>query len=114
MTYENVDLMKELKSKIEELQQELSRYKGVVARYDIPEEEFGAISDIELICRNELHKLKETSDRTSGILEDEEVKALDTITKVLYRETGDIKKKGVKKEKADVKDLLKILEKNNG
>ena len=97
-----------LKKKVAELEMELAKAHSILRDNDL-EEETANISDAEIVCVNEIHKLKVASDH--GILTLEDVKVLDLLVKNLLAIRGKPaeekkdKKKGVK----TVAELLSIV-----
>lgn len=113
-TYPELDSLEieRLKNKISELEIELSKAKAVLKDNDLLED-VSVVSEEEIICVNEIHKLKLASDK--GILTFEDVKILDLLVKNLLAirgksvaEVKPSKKKGTK----SVAELLSIVGKN--
>ena len=98
-----------LKKKVAELEMELAKAHSILRDNDL-EEETAKVSDEEVICVSEIHKLRVASD--NGILTLEDVKVLDLLVKNLLAirgkpapETKGDKKRGVK----TVAELLSIV-----
>lgn len=97
-----------LKKKVVELEIELAKAHSILRDNDL-EEETANISDAEIICVNEIHKLKVASDH--GILTLEDVKVLDILHKNLLLARGKPveEKKDKKKGAKSVSELLSIV-----
>lgn len=97
-----------LKKKVAELEVELAKAHSILRDNDL-EEETANISDAEIICVNEIHKLKVASDH--GILTLEDVKVLDILHKNLLLARGKPveEKKDKKKGTKSVAELLSIV-----
>ena len=102
--------IKQLKKKISELEIELTKAKKILKDNELSDET-SLISDEELICINEIHKLRIASD--NGILTFEDVKVLDLLVKNLmvirgkpFLEEKKVSKKGTK----SVAELLSIVD----
>jgi hypothetical protein len=98
-----------LKKKVAELEIELAKAHSILRDNDL-EEETANISDAEVICVNEIHKLKVASDH--GILTLEDVKVLDLLVKNLLAIRGKPieEKKDKKKGTKSVAELLSIVD----
>jgi hypothetical protein len=99
-----------LRKKIVELELELSKAHSLLQDNDLYEE-LPTTSDEEVICVNEIHKLRIASD--NGILTLEDVKILDLLVKNLLAIRGKPaeEKKDGKKGKKSVAELLSIVDK---
>lgn len=97
-----------LKKKVAELEVELAKAHSILRDNDL-EEETANISDAEIICVNEIHKLKVASDH--GILTLEDVKVLDLLVKNLLAIRGKPveEKKDKKRGTKSVAELLSIV-----
>lgn len=98
-----------LKKKVAELEIELAKAHSILRDNDL-EEETAKVSDEEVICVSEIHKLRVASD--NGILTLEDVKVLDLLVKNLLAirgksapDTKESKKRGAK----SVAELLSIV-----
>lgn len=98
-----------LKKKVAELEIELAKAHSILRDNDL-EEETANISDAEIVCVNEIHKLKVASDH--GILTLEDVKVLDILHKNLLLARGKPveEKKDKKKGTKSVAELLSIVD----
>jgi hypothetical protein len=98
-----------LKKKVAELEMELSKARSILRSNDL-EEETANISDAEVVCVNEIHKLKVASDH--GILTLEDVKVLDILHKNLLLARGKQveDKKDKKRGTKSVAELLSIVD----
>ena len=110
-TYPELDSLEieRLKNKIAELEMELSKARSILRSNDL-EEETANISDAEIVCVNEIHKLKVASDH--GILTLEDVKVLDIWHKNLLLARGKQveDKKDKKRGTKSVAELLSIVD----
>lgn len=105
--------IKSLRKKIQELEEENIKLKQVLKDNDLLDELDSAVntmSNEEFICVNEIRKIKELSE--NGFLEEEDVRKLDILYKNLraIRGQSPIEKDSKKTKKADVTELLKIVE----
>lgn len=111
-TYPELDILEieRLKKRISELEFELNKARTVIKNNNL-EDESNNISEIEIICINEMHKLKIASD--NGILTLEDIKALDILHKNLLLARGRPveEKKDRKKGAKTVAELLSIVDK---
>ena len=98
-----------LKKKVAELEMELAKAHSILRDNDL-EEETANISDAEIVCVNEIHKLKVASDY--GILTLEDVKVLDILHKNLLLARGKPveEKKDKKRGTKSVAELLSIVD----
>ena len=101
--------IKSLKKKISELEIQLAKANSIIKDNGL-EEETCSISDEEIICVNEIKKLKQASD--NGILTFEDVKILDLLVKNLLEIRGTLpqEKKSKKKGVKTVAELLSIVD----
>ncbi len=110
-TYPELDSLEieRLKKKVAELEMELSKARSILRSNDL-EEETANISDAEIVCVNEIHKLKVASDH--GILTLEDVKVLDILHKNLLLARGKQveDKKDKKRGTKSVAELLSIVD----
>lgn len=110
-TYPELDSLEieRLKNKVAELEMELSKARSILRSNDL-EEETANISDAEIVCVNEIHKLKVASDH--GILTLEDVKVLDILHKNLLLARGKQveDKKDKKRGTKSVAELLSIVD----
>jgi hypothetical protein len=103
------ELEKKIKQLIEKNQnivKENVRLKRTLQEYGI--EEISDMTDVEIICIQEIKKLKELSEFSS--LTQDDAKTLDILHKNLRMARGEIVKKEPKGNKASISDLLKIVE----
>lgn len=104
--------LKALKKRILELEREVAKLVDIIKDNDLEDEIEGMdhTSDEEFICINEIHKLKELSDK--GLFTQDEAKTLDILYKNLrmIRGLSSDKPKGKAKE-ADIGKLLEIVTK---
>ena len=109
-TYPELDSLEieRLKKKVAELEIELAKAHSILRDNDL-EEETANISDAEIVCVNEIHKLKVASDH--GILTLEDVKVLDILHKNLLLARGKPveEKKDKKRGTKSVAELLSIV-----
>jgi hypothetical protein len=105
---DSIEIQK-LKKRISELEIELSKAQAILKENDLIEN-VSQVSDEELICVNEIHKLRIASD--NGILTLEDVKILDILVKNLLAIRGKPveEKKDSKKGKKSVAELLSIVD----
>lgn len=112
MNFPEIDSLEieRLKKKVAELEIALLKARAILAENDL-EDEAPAISDEEVICVSEIHKLRVASD--SGILTLEDVKILDLLVKNLLaiRGKGISEEKPKKKGTKSVAELLSIVQK---
>lgn len=106
---DNLEIEK-LRKKIVELELELSKAHSLLQDNDLFED-LAPTSDEEVICVNEIHKLRVASD--NGILTLEDVKILDLLVKNLLAIRGKPleEKKDRKKGAKSVAELLSIVDK---
>lgn len=106
---DNIEIER-LRKKIVELELELSKARSLLQDNDLYES-LPTTSDEEVICVNEIHKLRIASD--NGILTLEDVKILDLLVKNLLAIRGKPveEKKDKKKGAKSVAELLSIVEK---
>jgi hypothetical protein len=99
-----------LKKKVAELEMELAKARSVLKDNDLEEQALN-VCDAEVICVNEIHKLKIASD--NGILTLEDVKVLDILHKNLLLARGKPieEKKDKKRGTKSVAELLSIVDK---
>lgn len=100
---------KVLRSKINELESELVKFKKIIKDNDLdgefePED---LMSDEEFVCVNEIKKLKQLSEQ-SGLTKDD-VQSLDILHKNLRMIRG-MKPEKKNKKKANISELFKIVE----
>ena len=98
-----------MRKKIGELEKEVVKLQTIIRDNDIDIEDIPDMSDEELICRQQISKLKEISD--SGItFSKEDAQIFDTLVKDLrlILTGGSTSRKVKRKSKAEVKDLLSI------
>ena len=101
------DIISELKDRLSKTIEENTRLRIILDDYAIDINEGKYISQEELICKQEVDRLMEISS-TVG-LEDDDIKNLEIITKVLDRIKNGNKKKATKKgKKTDIGKLLSI------
>ena len=104
--------LKALKKRILELEREVAKLVEIIKANDLEDEidNIDHTSDEEFICINEIHKLKDLSDK--GLFTQEEAKTLDILYKNLrmIRGLSSDKPKGKVKE-ADIGKLLEIVNK---
>lgn len=105
---DNVEIEK-LKKKVLDLEIQLAKAHSIIKDNGL-EEEVPSISDEEVICINEIKKLKVASDK--GILSFEDVKILDLLVKNLLAIRGNVpqEKKSKKKGVKTVAELLSIVD----
>ena len=98
-----------LRSKVAELEKELLRLQQIIRDNDLDIEDIPDMSDEEYICISQISKFRALSDQ--GAFTQEDAKIFDTLVKDLYIIRGKLgaeNRKGKKKTKAEIKDLLKI------
>jgi hypothetical protein len=99
-----------LKKKVAELEMELAKARSVLKDNDLLEKA-SQVSDEEVVCVNEIHKLKIASD--NGILTLEDVKVFDLLVKNLLAIRGKPfleEKKATKRGTKSVAELLSIVD----
>ena len=106
-----------LKKRIQELESENSKLKGILKDNDLEDEIKDlteTLSDEEFICVNEIRKLKELSEK--GLFTEQEAKVLDILYKNLraIRGQSPIEKSSKNTKKPNVAELFKIVEGSKG
>jgi len=102
--------IKQLKKKIADLEVELAKAQSILKENDLLEKA-SQVSDEEVVCVNEIHKLRIASD--NGILTLEDVKVFDLLVKNLLAIRGKPfleEKKATKKGTKSVAELLSIVD----
>lgn len=98
-----------MRKRIGDLEKEVVKLETIIRDNDIDLDDIPEMSDEELICRQQIAKLKEISD--SGItFSKEDAQIFDTLVKDLrlILNGGSTSRKAKRKTKAEVKDLLSI------